>query len=162
MLAGAVWSMRVPVGDGFAMHFLLASALTLMHGWHLAVVGLAVVAGARCALTGGWDVWPLLFVTRAVVPATVSIGWHELVRRYLPRNYWVYFFVTVFAGSMLAFFASGLALRSQIDDITADYFIVLAMMSFGEGTLNGFILAGAAILRPDWVATYGTSAVERR
>ena len=43
-----VWSMKAGITPGFSLRFLMVSALTLMHGWQLAVIGgalaLAVLA----------------------------------------------------------------------------------------------------------------------
>jgi uncharacterized membrane protein len=90
----------------------------------------------------------------------------------LSRNYWVFFYVTVFFGSIAAFAVSGFAKAAYLmlthappsGNPVGDYLIVLALLSFGEATLNGFVLATATIFRPEWVAsidegTYAAKAV---
>lgn len=156
-LAAVVWSMRIPLGPAASLHFLLATTLTLMHGGPLALLGLAAADLAAAGLRGGN--WPVLFLCGAVVPVLFVELWHCFIARVLPRNYWVFFFVTAFAGSGLAFVISGVASAALglagSDPIgglaTTDYPVALLLMGFGEATLNGFLLAGMILFHPEWV-----------
>ncbi len=157
LLAAVVWSMRIPVGPAASLHFLLATTLTLMHGGPLALMGLAAADLGAAALRGGN--WPMLFLCGAVVPVLFVELWHRFVAHVLPRNYWIFFFVTAFAGSGLAFVLSGIASAalglSGSDPTggiaTTDFPIALLLMGFGEATLNGFLLAGMILFHPEWV-----------
>ena len=159
----AVWSMKAGITPGLSVRFLMVTALTLMHGWPLAVVGgamvLAVLAFAGQSALGSFGA-DLLCI--AIVPAVVTAGLHEFVHARLPHNYFVYFFVTVFVGSALAYNLAGLtrlALLAASGSLAearvgAEYFAVLPFMSFGEAAANGMVMAMAVVYRPRWVMSF--------
>jgi len=98
----------------------------------------------------------------AIVPAVVTARLHELVHARLPHNYFVYFFVAVFAGSALAYNLAGLARLAILAasgalaeaQVGAEYFAVLPFMSFGEAAANGMVMAMAVVYRPKWVMSF--------
>jgi len=167
-LTTLIWSLRAPILPGASFHFLLATMLTLMHGWRIALVGLSLVVLGTSAARGDLSHWSAFMLCDAVVPVLFIHLWHRLISRTLPRNFWVFFFVTTFFGSIAAFAASGLAkatymVLTHVEPVghsIGDYAVVLALMGFGEASLNGFIVASAMVFRPQWVAsidaeTYG-------
>jgi uncharacterized membrane protein len=160
-----LWSMRAGITPGLSFQFLLAAALTLMHGWRLALVGFGAVLAAQCAIEGSlapWTAWGANFLCYAIVPAGTIATLHAAVQRWLPHNYFVYFFVTVFAGSMLAFNFAGLARVALLSaagtlawgQLAGEYFVYLPMMSLAEAFMNGIVMAVAVVFRPEWVATF--------
>jgi uncharacterized membrane protein len=80
----------------------------------------------------------------------------------LPHNYFIYFFLTVFLGSALAFNLAGLtrigvlALSGSLDaaHVGDEYFAILPLMSFGEGVVNGMVMAMSVVYRPRWVMSF--------
>jgi uncharacterized membrane protein len=72
---------------GLSVRFLLVSALTLMHGWHLAVVASALVL-AVLTLAGGaeWSSFGTNLLCTAIVPALVTAWLHEFVHDRLPHH----------------------------------------------------------------------------
>ena len=56
-----------------------------------------------------WSLYGPNLLCMAVVPALCTAWFHEQVHARLPHNYFIYFFVTVFLGSALAFNLAGLA-----------------------------------------------------
>ena len=158
-----VWSMRAGITPGLSVRFLLVTALTLMAGWRLAVVGgalvLAVLSHAGLA---EWSSFGVNLLCMAVIPALFTAWLHELVHARLPQNYFIYFFVTTFLGSALAFNLAGLArfvliAASGSLDTTAvgpEYFAILPLMSFGEGVANGTLIGMAVVYRPAWVMSF--------
>jgi uncharacterized membrane protein len=166
-----LWSMKAGITPGLSLRFLLMSALTLMHGWQLAVIGGAMALAVLCY--AGQAAWPgfgadLLCV--AVVPALVTAWLHELVHARLPHNYFVYFFVTVFVGSALAYNCAGLArvailaVAGSLDaaHVGPEYFAVLPLMSFGEAFVNGMVMAMTVVYRPAWVMSFDDRLYLRR
>ena len=159
----AVWSMKAGITPGLSLRFLLVAALTLMNGWQLAVIGSALVLGVLC-VTGqaAWSSFGANLLCMAVVPAIFTAWFHELVHSRLPHNYFVYFFVTVFLGSALAFNLAGLARLAvlaasgtiEAAHVGPEYFSVLPFMSFGEATVNGMVMAMAVVYRPRWVMSF--------
>jgi uncharacterized membrane protein len=98
----------------------------------------------------------------AVVPALATARLHEQVHARLPHHYFIYFFVTVFVGSALAYNLAGLARLAILASAGAldaahvgpEYFAVLPFMSFGEAVANGMVMAMAVVYRPKWVMSF--------
>lgn len=159
----AIWSMKAGITPGLSVRFLLVTALTLMHGWQLAVIGAVLVLGVL-DFTGqaAWGSFGADLLCMAVVPALVAAWLHELVHARLPHNYFIYFFVTVFLGAAIAYNLAGLAriaLLAMSGSLEAahagpEYFAVLPLMSFGEAFVNGFVMAMVVVYRPKWVMSF--------
>ena len=158
-----LWSMKAGITPGLSVRFLLVTALTLMHGWQLAVIGAALVLGVL-TLTGqaSWDSFGANLLCMAIVPALFTAWFHEFVHARLPHNYFVYFFVTVFVGAALGYNLAGLAriallaLSGSLEEAHAgpEYFAILPLMSFGEAFVNGMVMAMMVVYRPQWVMSF--------
>lgn len=158
-----VWSMKAGITPGLSVRFLMVTALTLMHGWRLAVVAGAVVL-AMMGFTGraDWSSFGTNLLCMAVVPALFAAWMHEQIHTRLPPNYFIYFFVTTFLGAALAFNLAGLvrfgliAASGTLATAQAgpEYFAILPLMSFGEAVLNGTIIGMAVVYRPQWVMSF--------
>lgn len=158
-----VWSMKAGITPGLSVRFVLMTALTLMHGWRLAVVAGAIVLAILSSIgLADWAHYGPNLLCMAVVPALFTAWLHEQVHERLPPNYFVYFFVTTFLGSALAFNLAGLArvalvaMSGSLDTAHAgpEYFAILPFMSFGEGVANGILVGMAVIYRPNWVMSF--------
>jgi uncharacterized membrane protein len=158
-----IWSMKAGFTPGLSLRFLLVTALTLMHGWQLAVIGGAMVLAVLCGVgQADWGGLGAGLLCTAIVPAIVTARLHELVHARLPHNYFVYFFITVFVGSALAYNLAGLArlailaASGTLDEahVGAEYFAVLPFMSLGEAVANGMVMAMAVVYRPKWVMSF--------
>jgi len=170
MLVG-IWAMKAGITPGLSLRFLLVSALTLMHGWQLAVIGgsLALVVLAVVGLAS-WPAFGADLLCVVVVPALFTAWLHERVHDRLPHNYFVYFFVTVFLGSALAYNLAGLvrvgilAASGSLDaaHVGPEYFAVLPLMSFGEAFVNGMVMAMMVVYRPQWVMSFDDRLYLRR
>jgi uncharacterized membrane protein len=165
VLLTLLWSMRAGITPGLSFQFLLVTVLTLMHGWRLALVGVAVVLAGECVLQGGlapWFAWGANFLCYGVVPVAFVAVLHRAVQRWLPHNYFVYFFGTVFFGSMLAFNLAGLARLALLAangtlaeaQLASEYLVWLPMVSLAEAFMNGVVMAMAVVYRPEWVASF--------
>lgn len=164
-----VWSLRAGVTPGLTVQFLLISALTLMHGWALAVVGAGVVLLADALQHHNLADLPVNLLCSGIVPATVTWVVHRVVEARLPHNYFVYFFVTAFGGSFLAFvlaalawlallWASGAVPAAQV----GDEYLLLPMLALAEAFLNGLLMAVAVVYTPGWVASFDDRRYLRR
>jgi len=159
----AVWAMKAGFTPGLSLRFLLVTSLTLMHGWQLAVIGgaLALVVLNVVGLAG-WGSFGADLLCVVIVPAVVTVQLHQLVHARLPHNYFIYFFVTVFVGSAIAYNLAGLArvallaASGTLDEahVGPEYFAVLPLMSFGEAFVNGMVMAMAVVYRPKWVMSF--------
>jgi uncharacterized membrane protein len=167
----AVWSMKAGITPGLSVRFLLVTALTLMHGWQLAVIGSVLVLGVL-DFTGqaAWESFGANLLCMAILPALVTARFHELVHARLPHNYFIYFFVTVFLGAAIAYNLAGLvrvALLAMSGSLEAahagpEYFAILPLMSFGEAFVNGMVMAMVVVYRPKWVMSFDDRLYLRR
>jgi uncharacterized membrane protein len=163
--------MKAGITPGLSVRFLLVTSLTLMHGWQLAVIGAALVLGVL-SFTGqaDWDAFGANLLCMAIVPAFVTAWLHEFVHARLPHNYFIYFFITVFLGSAIAYNLAGLAriallaLSGSLEAVHAgpEYFAILPFMSFGEAFVNGMVMAMAVVYRPRWVMSFDDRLYLRR
>jgi len=158
-----VWSMKAGLTPGLSVRFLMITAFTLMHGWQLAVLGATLVLAVLCfSGQAAWGSFGADLLCMAVVPALFAAWFHELVHSRLVHNYFIYFFVTVFLGSALAFNLAGLARLGILvaggtfdaAHVGDEYFAILPFMSFGEGVANGMVMAMAVVYRPRWVMSF--------
>ncbi len=158
-----VWAMKAGLTPGLSVRFLLVTALTLMHGWHLAVVASALVLAVLSYLgMAEWTLYGTNLLCMAVVPALFTAWFHEQVHARLPHNYFIYFFVTTFLGAALAFNLAGLlrvGLIAASGTLAAthagpEYFAILPLMSFGEAVVNGMIIGMAVVYCPRWVMSF--------
>ncbi len=164
-----VWSLRAGVTPGLTVQFLLISALTLMHGWALAVVGAGVVLLADALQHHNLADLPVNLLCSGIVPATVTWVVHRVVEARLPHNYFVYFFVTAFGGSFLAFVLAALAWLALLWASGAvpvaqvgDEYLLLPMLALAEAFLNGLLMAVAVVYTPGWVASFDDRRYLRR
>jgi uncharacterized membrane protein len=167
-LLGAVWTLHAGFVPGLSQRFLLVTAFTLLHGWALAILGAALVLAALSALgIADWTSFGPNLLCTAVVPALFAARLHEIVHHRLPRNYFVYFFVSVFLGSALAWnlatIARGLLLAlsgqpAMSTNTGEDYLAILPLMTFGEAFINGIVMSAAVMFCPHWVRSFDDRA----
>jgi uncharacterized membrane protein len=167
-LLGAVWSLHASFVPGLSQRFLVVTAFTLLHGWALTIIGAALVLAVLTALGGAdWVSFGPNLLCTAIVPALFAARLHEIVHARLPRNYFVYFFVSVFLGSALAWNLATLA-RALLLTLSGqpamsaetgeDYLALLPLMTFGEAFINGIVLSAAVMFRPNWVRSFDDGA----
>ena len=157
------WSLRAGVGAGMELHLVGASLAALMFGARLGSASLAVVL-AVLALTGrvAWQPLALQGLAFALLPALLTIAIQRLVEARLPRNVFVYIFVTGFAGTLvanaLATLAFALMLRlsgAWLDAAQFDaYLSYRLLLCWGEAMLTGMLVAVFVAYRPQWMLTF--------
>src|SRR6266542_1229332 len=104
-----LWSLRATVGDGFTFHLLGASALMLIVGAPLALIGAAVIVGVSLGVQGGlWQNAAVAFLTLAALPIAVTYVVLRASQSRLPPNFFVYVFVPAYLGAGLSLAASGI------------------------------------------------------
>ncbi len=166
-----IWSMKAGFTPGLSLRFLRGTTLTLMHGWPLAVIGGALALAVLDVVgLAAWSSFGADLICVVIVPAVLTARIHELVHDRLPHNYFIYFFLTVFLGSALAYNAAGLArvalqaASGSLDSahVGPEYFAVLPLMSFGEAFLNGMVMAMMVVYRPKWVMSFDDRLYLRR
>lgn len=162
-----LWSMKAGVKPGLDLHFLGATALTLMFGRQLALLGLTAVLAAvtlNAALKGvaGWESFALNALIFAVFPVFVAHAVLRGVERWLPAHIFVFIFGAAFFGAGLTALATG-GLASLLlwaagiypaELLLNDYLPYLLMLGFAEGWLNGGAIALMVVYYPRWVASF--------
>jgi uncharacterized membrane protein len=160
VLVGVAWTFRTTLADGQALHWIAAPLALFVLGprWaSAAVVGGALFAAATEAYT--WAQLPMRLVVHGLVPIGVAWVWLRTVERRLPANLFVYLFVAVFAGTLVAVLAAG-ALQLWLTAPPpraiggGDAWIALLILADGEAMSTGFVVTGLALYRPQWLQTF--------
>ena len=100
---------RPGIKPGLNFHLLGATAMTLMFGPQLALLGLSIVLTA-VTLAGmtGWQGYGWNALVMGALPVAVSYGIYWLADRKLPNHLFVYIFLNAFFGGALAMAVTGL------------------------------------------------------
>ncbi len=158
-----IWSMKAGVKPGLDLHLLGATALTLMFGRQLAILGLSVVMAA-VTLNGaaGWAPYALNILVTAVFPCLAAHALLRIVERYLPANFFCYIFCAAFFGAAIAVVSTGwlaslvlwLAGVYTAEMLVNDYLPYYTLLGFAEAWLNGAAITLMVIYYPDWVGSF--------
>lgn len=155
------WIMQPAEHSALHMHFLGATALYLMFGARLALIGIAI-ASAAATLAGhaAWSEYlPDLFLA-GVLPIVASRLVLGVARRRLPAHVFVYIFVCGFAAAGLSVLLAELASLVAADAMTvvrwgSGTLAVLALLiAFAEATLTGMVVSIMVAYRPGWLASF--------
>lgn len=158
-----LWMLRTEVVDGLVFHLSAVTALTLMFGWSLAVIGgCLVLLGITLAGLGGWSGFGPSLLLEVVLPATLTQAVLVVVRSVLPRHFFVYIFVNAFlaggvVGVVSAFFtAIALATGGAYgwSDLQNTVFPFFPLMFFPEAFLNGWVMTLLVVFKPRWVGSF--------
>mgnify|MGYP001817195693 FL=1 len=159
----ALWLISVNAIEGFWLHFLGVTTLTLLLGWRLAVLaGTAaiiihtlLIGQALAAAAPAW----LLTVA---IPAPISRWLVHRLRRSQARNLIIYMLGAGFGGGMLSVLgmAAGavmlLWVSGQTELVTAalDNWPMIFLMLFPEGFINGMVVTTLTVFYPNLVKTF--------
>lgn len=158
-----LWFLRVAVNDGLNIHFLGIVALTLVMGFRYAIIVATLALIGLCAI--GQEPWALFGVNAllgVVIPIAVTYLIFTLAFHHLPRQFFVYIFVCAFFPAAIV-----VALKMGLmggyywfegihswDDISNNYLLMIPLMLFPEGLLNGMTMTLLVIYKPYWVYTF--------
>lgn len=158
-----LWRIKAGVAPGLNFHFLGATLATLVFGWRLAMLAMAIVlAGVTLGGVGGWHAFSVNWLLLGAIPVVVSQVIHRVAARRLPRNFFVYLFVSGFFGAAAAMATTGLCSALlyaasgvyHLEYLSAHYLPFYLLMIFPEAVLTGSALALMVVYRPRWVATF--------
>ena len=158
-----VWSMRAESVDGLALHFLGVAVVTLVFGWQMAllIVSLAVLGLALFGIVT-WLEAPLMILLSGALPIAAAWALLRFSERKLPPHMFIYLYVVGFLGGALTVLVTmiaytlvfGLFTSLPWDVVVSEYFQYTLLLVLPEGVLNGMIITGLVMFRPEWVATY--------
>lgn len=153
--------------QGIRFHLLGATVLSLMFGWALALIAVALAAAAAVVFGGGnWHAFALDILVSGALPVAITWGMLTLSKRALPRHLFIYLFVCAFFAGGASMLSCGLASTAvaHFDGIqtSEDAFPMWLLLGFGEATLSGMIITLAVVYRPRWVQTFDDAQYLKR
>jgi uncharacterized membrane protein len=168
VLVGLAWTFRSTLAGGLALHWLGAPFALFVLGPRWGAV--AVTGGALFATGTGVVAWPQLpmrLLLDGLGPLGVAWAWLRLIERRLPAHLFVYLFVAVFGGALLALLSAGAVQRVLFAPVFAamrggDVWIALLIMAEGEALATGLLVTGLALYRPGWLYTFDPDRYLRR
>lgn len=158
-----LWIMHGGIQPGLDYHLLGVTGLTLLFEWQFALFAVSVLlAFTTWQGAAGWEAFGVNVLVMGGVPILFTRGLLYVSQRKLPHNYFIYIFINAFlAGALsilLAGLASGLvqhlAAAQPANTLFNNFIMILPMLMFGEGFLNGAALTLVVAYRPAWVATF--------
>lgn len=158
-----VWNFSASIGDGFSFHFLFMTVITLMFGPQFAMIAMSLgLLGVTINGEAGWVSFGLNAMLMGWLPIMVTWWLYKLAYRYLDKNFFVYTFLNGFLaagiGSVLALMLAAsimmLAGAYTFEDLQYNFLPFIPMIAAPEAFLNGFIIAGLVLMKPEWVSTF--------
>jgi uncharacterized membrane protein len=158
-----LWHMDAQVQPGLSFHLLGVTAMTLMFGWSLAVIGASLaLLGVILNAGTGWEGFALNAILSGIVPATLTQVLLILIRWYLPKHFFVYVLVNGFltagvVGVATGYLAAALLVLSgaySFADLSESVLPFFPLMFMPEAFLNGWILAVLVAFKPQWVYSF--------
>ena len=158
-----LWVLRTEVTGGLVFHLSAMTAMTLMFGWSMAVLGGGLVLlGVTLTGLADWGGFPVNLLTEVVVPVTLTQAILVVVRSVLPKHFFIYVFVNAFiagglVGTVSAFFAALLLAGADAhtwSEMQATVFPFFPLMFFPEAFLNGWIMTLMVVFKPGWVGSF--------
>ena len=166
-----LWDLSVTLAPGLGFHFLGLTVFTLMFGWSLAVIGVALVmVGMVLQAGGGWETLGANALVLGVLPVSISYGIYYLVHHYLPHHLFIYIFLNAFFSAIFSTAIAVLALVSILvvaqiysaPRIAQEYLPFLPLYLLPEGVLNGMVTTVFIGMRPQWLKTFDDESYLRR
>lgn len=161
-----LWSLRAGVMPGLSLHMLGAMAATLTLGPWLGLLALgAALTGITLNGAIEWSAWPVNFVLMAAIPVALATGIQRAIERWLPAHFFVFIFVTSFAGAALTVMLQGVIASAAMvaagaytaEFLLTDYLPYFLLLGFSEAWISGAIVTLLVVYRPDWVAGFDDS-----
>ena len=163
LVVSGFWFMRAGVRPGLDFHIIAATALTLLMGWRLALLNMAIVLVVMVFLgVIEPEAWAVSFLLGAAIPVFAAYQFFLNVYRRMPHNPFIYILVAGFlnAGFTQVVYACSVSGWYwfegiyTLEQIWRDYLRMLPLMMFPEGITNGMFIAGMVSFHPRWLSTF--------
>ena len=158
-----LWVMRGGIQAGLHVHLLGMTLLCLMFEWQFALLAASlVVAFITWQGAAGWEAFGLNTLLMGALPVLFTRGLLYVCQRRLPHNYFIYVFINAFLAGAVSILLAGVASAwlqhvagvQPANSIVNDFLIILPMLMFGEGFINGGVMSLVVAYKPQWVATF--------
>lgn len=151
--------------QGVVLHFLGATAATLMFGAWAACWMLALASLAGVLLGAAWQgSWPLDFLLSGALPVAVTVAVGIAAMRWIPANIFTFVMVNAFAAAALAMAASSLATaalaallsgpEAALGGPATAYLAATPLLMSGEAFLTAGVVVMVVVYRPQWCAGF--------
>ena len=158
-----LWLFRTGIYPGLDIHFLWLTACVLLLGFRLSIISASIALLGVTAV--GHEPWHLLGINGIlgiIAPISFSYLIYTLTFHRLPKHLFVYIFVSgFFAGAatlaLKMFLLGGYYTLDGFHDwntVKDNYLILIPLLFFPEGLLNGMSMTMLVIYCPKWVYTY--------
>lgn len=158
-----IWSLSASIGGGFSFHFLLMTVVTLMFGPQFAIIAMTLgLLGVSFSGEAGWMSFGINAMLMGWIPIVITWWIYKVAYRYLDRNFFVYVFLNGFLaagiGALVAMLSAalvmGLSGAYTLEQLNYSFLPYIPLIAAPEAFLNGFIIAGLVLMKPEWVSTF--------
>lgn len=158
-----LWIFRAGIYQGLDVHFLWLSALTLTLGFRKALIaGAVALTGITLSGTEQWHMIGVNGLLGVVMPVCVSYVIFMTAFHKIPRNLFVYIFACAFfPGAIVIALKMGLLGGYYLADglydwqtVRDNYLILIPLLLFPEGLLNGMTMTLLIVYKPELVYTF--------
>ncbi|MBU2978962.1 energy-coupling factor ABC transporter permease [Alteromonas sp. C1M14] len=158
-----LWIFRVGIFTGLDVHFLWLPALALTVGFRWAIIAASVaLLGTTLVHQDGWAMFGVNGLLGLIVPIAVCYALFMLAFHKIPRNLFVYIFVCAFfPGALIIALKMTLLSGYFVLDghyswgiVRDNYLILIPLLLFPEGLLNGMTMTLLTIYKPEWIYTF--------
>lgn len=155
-----LWLMKITWVEGFFIHPMGMTAVTVIFGWRLAVfIGFVIMLAFEILGSGQWITMPMDYILTVLVPATVTFVLIRRVQSLQSRNLFVFMLGVGFVGAMLGFLVNlllilllALVIGHQLFvDRLFEAFPLIIMLLNLEGFLNGAVVTAMSVFAPHLV-----------
>lgn len=158
-----IWSMRAGISEGLGIHFFLITAIHLIFGWQLAIWVIAIALAGMVWV--GNEVWQGVGINAfvsAIIPMLCTYTVWRVQQAKGPYNPFAFIFLVCCLGAALSIIASGVLLTwllwaadvYSLEEIYQQFWIYLPLIAIPEATINGIIITGMIVYRPQWVRLF--------
>lgn len=158
-----IWYLSIPASPFLQVHLILITSLSLIIGWHFAVI-ICSLSQLSLYLTGkgSWQWFGMDFFCTILAPSATSALVFWITHILKIRNLFIYLMGAGFFGAILSAFTaatSALILLSFMLEEHSRYRIMQDSLSiylflFPEGFINGTIVTAFSVFKPELVKTF--------
>ncbi len=158
-----MWIFRAGIFQGLDVHFLWLTALTLILGFRYALfAGMMALTGVTAIGNESWQMLGVNGLIGVVMPVSISYLVYLVSFHKIPRHLFVYIFVCAFfPGAVvialkLALLGSYYAIDGiySWDTVIDNYMLLIPLILFPEGFINGVTMTLLVVYKPEWVYTF--------
>ncbi|WP_114416358.1 energy-coupling factor ABC transporter permease [Marinospirillum perlucidum] len=164
LVVAFLWQLRADINLSVSIHLLMATSLTLMFYWPMALLATSLaLLGVTLMGKTPWEMLGINGLVVCLLPVTISHWVWRLVEWKFPPNFFIFVLLAGAGGAVAAALGSGLAVIAitaiytsghEFARLSGEYFLFLPLTLPPEAVVNGMILTGLTAFMPDWVRAF--------